>query len=197
MLALRAAVRPAATRPDAFSTFVALYSTVSGLARRKWGVTGPGPASFVESESEVADEDTTPTPPRIGRGASLRSRTGEEPTPGPWRAHRERLKELFPEGWSPPRKLSREAMDGLRSFNALDPETFTTPVLAEKFRISPEAVRRILKSKWLPTSAQRSRMIGREREAREKWIRQRRTEEREKQQSLTRRPASKDKLSFK
>ncbi|KZT65299.1 hypothetical protein DAEQUDRAFT_643870, partial [Daedalea quercina L-15889] len=67
------------------------------------------------------------------------------------KAHRAAMKKAFPQGWSPPRKLSREAMDALRALHATDPEVFTTPLLASKFRISPEAVRRILKSKWEPT----------------------------------------------
>ncbi|KAJ6588755.1 hypothetical protein B0H19DRAFT_893515, partial [Mycena capillaripes] len=67
-----------------------------------------------------------------------------------WTAHRAALKSAFPGGWDPPRKLSREAMDGLRQLHRVDPERFTTPVLAERFRVSPEAVRRILKSRWAP-----------------------------------------------
>ncbi|EJC99210.1 uncharacterized protein FOMMEDRAFT_34509, partial [Fomitiporia mediterranea MF3/22] len=65
--------------------------------------------------------------------------------------HRELMKKRFPEGWNPPRKLSREAMEGVRALHQHDPKTFSTPVLAERFRISPEAVRRILKSKWTPS----------------------------------------------
>ncbi|KAI0792386.1 hypothetical protein C8Q75DRAFT_692771, partial [Abortiporus biennis] len=68
--------------------------------------------------------------------------------------HRKTLKEAFPEGWNPPRKLSRDAMQGLRALHHHDPETFSTAVLAEKFKISPEAVRRILKSKWQPSKEQ-------------------------------------------
>ena len=75
-------------------------------------------------------------------------------------------------------------MDGLRAMRALDPETFTTSVLAERFRISPEAVRRILKSKWEPTREQRVRIAERVRRSREKWIMERRMEERRKQQEL-------------
>ncbi|KAF8919746.1 hypothetical protein CPB85DRAFT_1153068, partial [Mucidula mucida] len=65
--------------------------------------------------------------------------------------HRQVIKEKFPDGWNPPRKLSREAMDGLRSLHQFEPDKFTTPFLADKFKISPEAVRRILKAKWEPT----------------------------------------------
>lgn len=72
------------------------------------------------------------------------------------------VKDAHPGGWSPPKKLSREAMDGLRIMHAQNPDIFTTPILAEKFRISPEAVRRILKSKWEPTRERRQKLAMRE-----------------------------------
>lgn len=89
-------------------------------------------------------------------------------TPEEWRKHRVAMKEKFPDGWSPPRKISRDAMDGLRQLRALDPETFTTEVLAERFKISPEAVRRILKSKWTPSSERKDKLVKREKVAKEK-----------------------------
>lgn len=36
--------------------------------------------------------------------------------------------------------------------NAQYPDQFTTPVLAKQFGVSPEAIRRILKSKWRPST---------------------------------------------
>lgn len=65
-----------------------------------------------------------------------------------WRLHRESLKEKFPEGWNPPRRLSRGEMNTIRRLHALDPIQFSTPKLADQFKISVEAVRRILKSKF-------------------------------------------------
>ncbi|KAF7316384.1 Acylpeptide hydrolase [Mycena indigotica] len=88
------------------------------------------------------------------------------PTPAAWQLHRNTLKTAFPDGWNPPRKLSREAMDGLRQLHRINPETFSTPVLAERFRISPEAVRRILKSRWEPSSERRMKLVRREADAR-------------------------------
>ncbi|PYH78009.1 hypothetical protein BO82DRAFT_249753, partial [Aspergillus uvarum CBS 121591] len=58
------------------------------------------------------------------------------------------LKEKFKEGWNPPKKLSPDAIEGIRHLHQVAPEQFTTPVLAEQFKVSPEAIRRILKSKW-------------------------------------------------
>ncbi|KAF5389631.1 hypothetical protein D9757_004171 [Collybiopsis confluens] len=77
-----------------------------------------------------------------------RQKPQKSPTPDAFKIHKKSLQEKFPDGWNPPRKLSREAMEGLRQLYHFDKEKFSTPVLAEKFKISPEAVRRILKSRW-------------------------------------------------
>ena len=88
-----------------------------------------------------------------------------------WRAtHRRMMKERFPDGGNPPRKSSRDAMEGLRSLHAHDPTTFSTPVLAEKFQISPEAVRRILRSKWMPKRDERAKLLEKERRRKEEYI---------------------------
>ena len=97
-------------------------------------------------------------------------------TPLAYLKHRAAMKASFPEGWNPPRKLSREAMAGLRALHATDPDLFNTPMLAEKFRISPEAVRRILKAKWVPRGEERVRMVKKERERKDEWMRRARDE---------------------
>jgi hypothetical protein len=62
------------------------------------------------------------------------------------------LKEkLGGEAWNPRKKLSPDAMEGIRHLHDTQPEKFTTPILAEHFKVSPEAIRRILKSKWRPS----------------------------------------------
>ncbi|KAJ5554785.1 hypothetical protein N7461_003255 [Penicillium sp. DV-2018c] len=71
--------------------------------------------------------------------------------PESWKVQKEALKEKFPQGWSPIKKLSPDAIDGIRTLHAKAPEKFTTPVLAEEFGVSPEAIRRILKSRWRPS----------------------------------------------
>lgn len=103
-----------------------------------------------------------------------------------YRRHRDEIKRLFPAGWNPTRKLSREAMDGLRLLNKHDPETFNTPTLAERFKISPEAVRRILRSKWTPSKEEQAKLLEKERKRRVEAIARKRereeAEEREKYQ---------------
>lgn len=68
-----------------------------------------------------------------------------------WQIQKEALGSKFPAGWNPPKKLSPDALDGIRHLHATAPDRFTTSVLAEEFKTSPEAIRRILKSKWRPS----------------------------------------------
>lgn len=63
------------------------------------------------------------------------------------------MKRLFPEGWNPPRKVGREDMDMIRRLQRMDPETWSTGNLANHYKISAEAVRRILKSNYRPKPA--------------------------------------------
>lgn len=46
-------------------------------------------------------------------------------------------------------------MDDIRSLHALDPQRYTTEALSEQYKISPEAVRRILRSRWAPNERRR------------------------------------------
>ncbi|KAI9507592.1 hypothetical protein F5148DRAFT_94480 [Russula earlei] len=144
----------------------------SPLRHRDWGVVGhfPRPPTLAEEEPEAAEEEED--------GKKARYQTDNhapecDPTPSRWKQHRASMRSKFPEGWAPPHKLSRAAMEGLRALHAHDPDTFTTPVLSNKFRVSPEAVRRILRGKWQPTQEQRARMLERERRHRQDRIQSR------------------------
>ena len=158
------------------------YSNVTTIpGSRDWRTAGhPAPRSILDDEdhvdlsedNEIVNGARPNTPPLHKRNPP------DHPTPLEHRSHRMSIKKAFPTGWSPPRKLSREAMDGLRQLHHYDSGTFSTPVLAEKFRISPEAVRRILKSKWEPTREQRARYAERERKKRDAFIQSSRMEER-------------------
>ncbi|OBZ67986.1 Required for respiratory growth protein 9, mitochondrial [Grifola frondosa] len=165
MLSIARTIKP---RPKVIYTFVDLYTTVAGLKPKNWDISAiPKPQSLVE------DESSPPPSPK----PSPNRKIARSPTPRGVLMHRGTMQKSFPDGWAPPRKLSREAMDSLRALHAMNPKTFTTPVLAEKFRISPEGVRRILKSKWEPTKEKREQMMQKQRQAREEWIQQRRLEE--------------------
>lgn len=81
-----------------------------------------------------------------------------------WKAQKAALKEKFPEGWRPRKRLSPDALAGIRALNAQFPDVYTTAALATKFEVSPEVIRRILRSKWQPT-------IQEEESRQERWFR--------------------------
>jgi len=71
-------------------------------------------------------------------------------------------KKLGGAAWAPTRrKLSPDTMDGIRALNKSYPDQFTTPVLAKQFDVSPEAIRRILKSSWVPTPEEQAKRESR------------------------------------
>ncbi|PTB63864.1 hypothetical protein BBK36DRAFT_1125012 [Trichoderma citrinoviride] len=90
---------------------------------------------------------------------SSRPRTRE-----PWKVHKAALKEKFPEGWQPRKRLSPDALAGIRALNAQFPDVYTTAALADKFQVSSEAIRRILKSSWRPSADE-------EEERQQRWFR--------------------------
>ncbi|ORY56120.1 uncharacterized protein BCR38DRAFT_356062 [Pseudomassariella vexata] len=67
-----------------------------------------------------------------------------------WQIQKEALKEKFPEGWMPRKRLSPDAVEGIRALHTQFPEQYTTQSLAAQFEVSPEAIRRILRTKWTP-----------------------------------------------
>ncbi|KAI0203089.1 hypothetical protein F4808DRAFT_418992 [Astrocystis sublimbata] len=69
-----------------------------------------------------------------------------------WQIQKAALKEKFPEGWNPRKKLSPDALDGIRALHMQYPEQYTASVLSQQFQVSPEAIRRILRAKWTPTA---------------------------------------------
>jgi len=159
-----------------------VYSVeIRSTSRQKWGIQGlPRPRSILDDHNLLVDlsedEDLVngvrpSTPPRHLRHPPM------EPTPPEYKAYRETIRKKFPEGWAPPRKVSREAMEGMRQMHRLEPERFSTAVLAEKFRVSPEAVRRILKSRWEPPREKRLKIAKRERKERAEYLRAKRVRE--------------------
>lgn len=67
-----------------------------------------------------------------------------------WAIQKEALKEKFPEGWRPRKRLSPDALNGIRALNQQFPDVYNAESLSQKFEMSPEAIRRILRSKWQP-----------------------------------------------
>ena len=75
-----------------------------------------------------------------------------------WQIQKSALSKKFgPTGWSPRKRLSPDTLEGIQALHAQYPDRFTTPILAEQFKVSPEAIRRILKSKWQPKDEEKER----------------------------------------
>ena len=89
----------------------------------------------------------------------------------PWQIQKEALRRKFKnESWSPLKRLSPDALDGIRAMHSQFPDKFTTPVLAEHFKVSPEVIRRVLKSKWAPSGEEmESRRLRWERRGQKIW----------------------------
>ncbi|KAF3480484.1 uncharacterized protein GIQ15_05831 [Arthroderma uncinatum] len=85
----------------------------------------------------------------------------KKPQPA-WGVQKKALKSKFEEGWKPRKKLSPDTMESVRKLHSMDSVKFSTKNLSEQFKVSPEAIRRILKSKWRATEAE-------EVDRRERW----------------------------
>ena len=72
--------------------------------------------------------------------------------------------------WQPRKRLSPDTLEGIRSLHASDPALYSTETLSSQFAVSPENIRRILKSKWRPNDDEREEREKRwERRGVRKW----------------------------
>jgi hypothetical protein len=112
-------------------------------------LTSKGSKVDTESKTDVQTKPSKPPPPKKE----------------PWQTQKQALKKKFgSEGWNPRKKLSPDTIDGIRALHEQYPDKYPTPVLAEKFKVSPEVIRRILKSKWRPDPEKQA-------ERRDRWAR--------------------------
>ncbi len=106
------------------------------VAERSFTRTSLGKTNSRQGNSGIAVEADNWTPPKREQ----------------WQIQKASLSDKFKdEAWNPRKRLSPDALEGIRALNAQYPEKYTTPVLAAKFEVSPEVIRRILKSKWRPS----------------------------------------------
>lgn len=116
--------------------------TGSAEAARK-----PIPTAKRTSRKNQTDSSHTYLERRLRAGSSA----DPPPKKEPWTLQKAALEEKFPEGWLPRKRLSPDALIGIRALHEQFPEEYTTEELAKRFEVSPEAIRRILKSKWTPS----------------------------------------------
>lgn len=118
---------------------------------------GPGPSAPRYHPKPSTPKATTPPAAPRPKGMSRIEHELGKSLPD-WAVHRIALKKKFPDGWRPPKILSREAQEGIRLLHSSDPEQFDIVALSERFRVSTESVRRILRSgKWAVSGEVRSR----------------------------------------
>ena len=136
-------------------------------------------ATGIEAPPKNRDGKRAPSPnaPTLGKKAEVSSTTRRPKAAEsnhtsvesdyrhrePWQIQKSALKAKFgPSGWSPRKRLSPDAIEGIRALHAQYPDKYPTPVLADQFQVSSEAVRRILKSKWRANEEEES-------ERRQRW----------------------------
>ncbi|GAA5954696.1 hypothetical protein JCM21900_005123 [Sporobolomyces salmonicolor] len=124
----------------------------------------PSPSPSSPSSSSIDADAPAPRSKGDGPGEGK----DEPPRVPEWKKHQQTLRAQFPDGWAPPKRISREAMDLVRSLHRTAPAIHTVPVLADKFKISPEAVRRVLKSKFELPGDEREKRERKRREERER-----------------------------
>ncbi|EON67843.1 hypothetical protein W97_07098 [Coniosporium apollinis CBS 100218] len=123
----------------------------------------PPAASTVNAEKPHSNKPVTsastqskPARPKVRlSGPRKVAKPAPAPLPKPkkerWQIEKAALeRKLDSQAWNPRKRLSPDTLDGIRNLHMTDPARFTTPVLAEQFKVSPDAIRRILKSKWRP-----------------------------------------------
>uniref|UniRef100_V5GSD9 asparagine--tRNA ligase n=2 Tax=Kalmanozyma brasiliensis (strain GHG001) TaxID=1365824 RepID=V5GSD9_KALBG len=117
---------------------------------------GPGPSAPRYNKAS-APKPTTPAAAPRPKGMSRIEHELGKSLPD-WAVNRIALQRKFPDGWRPPKILSREAQEGIRLLHSSDPEQFDVTELSSRFRVSTESVRRILRSgKWAISGEVRSR----------------------------------------
>lgn len=111
---------------------------------------------------------------RRDRNDRLRTNAKSDPRVAPplkkredWQIQKNALKQKFGgDSWNPRKKISPDAIEGIRGLHEQDPTTYSTEVLASQFQVSAEAIRRILKSKWSQNISPEKKQ-----ERRERWAR--------------------------
>ncbi|KAL8710344.1 MAG: hypothetical protein Q9220_005114 [cf. Caloplaca sp. 1 TL-2023] len=103
--------------------------------------------------------------PRVGKASApsslSRPRVISQRSPArkreEWQIQKSALSSKFGSaGWAPRKRLSPDALEGIRALHAQFPAKYPTAVLANQFEVSAEAIRRILKSKWRPSEDETS-----------------------------------------
>jgi hypothetical protein len=139
--------RPAQQQPSRWSRVGKAESRGRASRSRLREKSGRKETEESERRSKSTAQDWEPK-----KQENFKTDDGWKPPPREsWQVYKEVLKKKFPEGWNPPKRLSPDALAGIRALHAQEPDLYTTAALAASFQVSPEMIRRILKSKWIPS----------------------------------------------
>ncbi|EER39371.1 mitochondrion organization and biogenesis protein [Histoplasma capsulatum H143] len=108
--------------------------------------------STTKASRAILKHDSKSKIPCSSKSATQKRENSDNPRElEPWQIQKRALKKKFPEGWNPRKRLHPDTLDTIRHLHQQDPATYSTPALAQEYKVSPEAIRRILKSKWRPS----------------------------------------------
>lgn len=121
----------------------------------------------------LKSKDFTAKDSKDTRGYKDKTRTPAEDRPKRenWQIQKSaNLSKFGDSTWQPRKRLSPDTLEGIRALHSSDPTTYSTETLSGQFAVSPENIRRILKSKWKPNDDEREEREKRwERRGVRKW----------------------------
>jgi hypothetical protein len=129
----------------------------------------------VASTSRTKQKETDTTSPNHakpkGKAAVEEPEEAPRPKQEPWGVQKSALERKFGEtGWQPRKRLSPDTLEGIRALHVSNPTVYNIDMLREHFQISPEAIRRVLKSKWKPSAEEIEKRMKRwENRGLKKW----------------------------
>ncbi|WPH05024.1 Hypothetical protein R9X50_00792200 [Acrodontium crateriforme] len=125
------------------------------ILRQIKNVAGSKSKSSTDSKNKTKSSMEKKSKDHNKREKTMDNKSGKSmvvPKREPWQEQKNALLHKFGEdGWQPRKRLSPDTLEGIRALHASDPASYTTQILSENFKISPEAIRRVLKSKWKPS----------------------------------------------
>ncbi|KAK1818820.1 ribosomal protein S8A [Friedmanniomyces endolithicus] len=137
---------------ERIQTVLAKLDDMEEPARPNLGDAIPQTPKTVKKSKVETRSNTKPGVRDSGREKRLQPK----PKRDPWELQKDALEHKFGEtGWQPRKRLSPDTLDGIRALHASDPGAYSTETLSDHFKIAPEAIRRILKSKGGPMKAKR------------------------------------------
>lgn len=128
-----------------------------------------------KTKKEEGRKADAPTDSKTSKDTASNTRSNNPQPPKKkredWQIQKSALSaKLSSQPWNPRKRVSPDTLSGIRALHASDPTTYTTPLLSQHFQISPDAVRRILKSKWQPSEQEVEKRMERwERRGVRKW----------------------------